>query len=136
MLAPFGAAHTLRTDMHPPKILIVDDNEPMRRTIKSLLGKVAGGFHECSDGDEAMDAYARYRPDWVVMDLKMERIDGIAATRQIVAGFPDAKVAILTSYDEPGLEAIARAAGARACLPKENLLALRRIVASDRPNPR
>jgi CheY-like chemotaxis protein len=114
--------------MNLPKILIVDDSEPMRRTIKSLLGRVAGGFCECSDGDEAMAAYASYRPDWVVMDIKMERVDGIAATRQIVAGFPDAKVAILTSYDEAGLEKVAREAGARTCLLKDDLLSLRRIV--------
>jgi CheY-like chemotaxis protein len=121
--------------MNPPKILIVDDSEPMRRTIKSLLGKVAGGFLECSDGDEAMAAYAKYRPDWVVMDLKMERVDGITATRQIVAGFPDAKVAILTSYDEPSLEKIAREAGASACLLKDDLLSLRRIVAGRKHGP-
>ena len=115
--------------MNPPKILIVDDSAPMRRTIRSLLGKVAGELHECSDGDEAMAAYALYRPDWVVMDIKMERVDGIAATRLIVAEHPDAKVAILTSYDEQGLEKLARAAGARACLLKDDLLKLRRIVA-------
>jgi CheY-like chemotaxis protein len=121
--------------MNPPKILIVDDSEPMRRTIKALLGKVAGEFVECSDGDEAMAAYARHRPDWVVMDIKMERVDGITATKQIVAGFPDAKVAILTSYNEPGLEKIARAAGARACLMKDDLLSLRRVVADRKAGP-
>jgi CheY-like chemotaxis protein len=117
-----------------PIILIVDDSEPMRRTIRSLLGRVAGGFHECSDGDEAMAAYTRVQPDWVVMDIKMKRVDGIAATRQIVAGFPDAKVAILTSYDEPGMENIARDAGARACLLKEDLLSLRRLVSEGEKN--
>ena len=109
-------------------ILIVDDSAPMRRTIRSLLGKVAGEMHECSDGDEALAAYERYWPDWVVMDIKMERVDGIAATRLIVAEYPDAKVAILTSYDEPDLAKLARDAGARACLLKDDLRSLRRIV--------
>ena len=118
--------------MTAPTILIVDDSAPMRRTIRSLLGKVAGEMHECSDGDEVLAAYERYRPDWVVMDIKMERVDGIAATRQIVAEHPEAKVAILTSYDEQGLEKLARAAGARACLLKDDLIALRRIVSEKR----
>lgn len=127
--------------MNPPKILIVDDSEPVRRTIRSLLRKVAGEFHECSDGDEAVDAYARFRPDWVVMDVEMERIDGITATRWIVAGFPDAKIAIVTNYDEPALRTAAREAGARAYVLKENLLALSRIVSAQRgpvvgPSPR
>jgi CheY-like chemotaxis protein len=119
--------------MSPPKILIVDDSEPVRRTIKSVLRKVAGEFRECSDGDEAVDAYALFRPDWVVMDIKMERVDGIAATRRIVAGFPDANIAIVTNYDEPGLERAAREAGARACLLKEDLRSLRRIISDSRP---
>jgi CheY-like chemotaxis protein len=118
--------------MNSPKILIVDDSEPVRRTIRSLLRKVAGEFHECSDGDEAVDAYARFRPDWVVMDVEMERIDGITATRRIMAGFPDAKIAIVTNYDEPALRAAAREAGARAYVLKENLLSLSRIVSGPR----
>jgi CheY-like chemotaxis protein len=119
--------------MNPPTILIVDDSEPVRRTIRSLLRKVAGAFYECSDGDEAVEAYARFRPDWVVMDIKMERVDGITATRRIVAGFPDAKIAIVTSYDEPGLHKVAREAGARAYVLKENMLALSRIVSDPGP---
>ena len=115
------------------KILIVDDSEPMRRAIRSLLRNVAGEFHECSDGDDAVAAYARFGPDWVVMDIKMARVDGIEATRRIVAGFPGAKVAVMTSYDEPDLEKAARAAGARAFLSKDDLRALGRIVLDSGP---
>jgi CheY-like chemotaxis protein len=114
--------------MHSPSILIVDDSAPMRRTIASLLRKVVGEFHECSDGDEALDAYARHRPDWVLMDIKMERVDGFDATRQIVAAFPDANVAIITSFDEPGLRKKASEAGARACLLKDDMAALRKLI--------
>jgi NarL family two-component system response regulator LiaR len=110
-------------------ILIVDDNEPMRRMIRGLLSKLVDEFHECSDGDEAVEAYVRLRPDWVVMDIKMGRMDGIEATRRIVAGFPDANVAIVTSFDEPGLERAALEAGARAWLLKEDLRTLRRLIA-------
>ena len=119
--------------MNPPTILIVDDSEPVRRTIRTLLRKVAGEFHECSDGVEAVEAYARFRPDWVVMDIKMERVDGITATRRIVADFPEAKIAIVTSYDEPGLHTAAREAGARAYVLKEDMLSLSRIVSDPRP---
>ena len=114
--------------MQPPSILIVDDSAPMRRTIASLLRKVVGESHECSDGDEALEAYARYRPDWVLMDIKMERVDGLDATRQIVAAFPDANVAIITNFDEPGMQKKASEAGARVCLLKDDLTALRKLI--------
>ena len=51
--------------MNPPKILIVDDSEPLRRTIESMLRKVAGEFHECSNGHDAVAAYDLFRPESV-----------------------------------------------------------------------
>jgi CheY-like chemotaxis protein len=109
-------------------ILIVEDNEQMRRTIRCFIAGLAGRTYECADGAEALALYARHRPDWVLMDVKMADVDGISATRQIVAADASAKVIIVTSYDDVELREAARQAGACAYVLKENLMELRRIL--------
>jgi CheY-like chemotaxis protein len=112
-------------------ILIVEDNEPMRQMIKKLLGDLTEGFAECGDGAQALGAYRQYHPDWVLMDIKMNEMDGLAATRQIKAAFPKARIIIVTGYDDPRLRAAAHNAGACAYVHKENLLELRRVLIAE-----
>ncbi|MGH9838430.1 MAG: response regulator [Blastocatellia bacterium] len=85
-------------------------------------------FTECSDGVQALDAYRQHHPDWVLMDIKMKEMDGLAATRQIKAAFPQARIVIVTGYDDARLREAARSAGACAYVHKENLLELRQIL--------
>ena len=68
--------------------LIVDDCESMRRLIKALIGSVADVIVECASGDAAYAAYAAHRPDWVLMDIQLPGLDGVAATGQIRATSP------------------------------------------------
>jgi CheY-like chemotaxis protein len=110
------------------KLLIVEDNRAMRSLIKSIIADLAEGVSECGDGAEALPAYAECRPDWVLMDVRMKELDGISATRQIKAAFPDAQIVIVTDYDDPKLREAARRAGAREYVLKENLLDVRRIL--------
>ncbi len=109
-------------------LLIVDDNEPMRRTIKSLVGDLIREFYECSDGSQALAAYAENQPDWVLMDIEMGQVDGLTATKQIKEAYPDAKIIIVTNYDEPTLRERAKEAGACDYVMKENLFTLSRIL--------
>jgi CheY-like chemotaxis protein len=111
-------------------LLIVEDNENMRGLLKSLVRDLTSEIHECGDGAEALACYTAHRPDWVLMDIKMPRTDGIEATRQITAAFPKAQVVIVTDYDDAELRAAACEAGARAYVLKEDLLALRRVLGS------
>lgn len=62
------------------QLLIVEDNQPMRGLICSIIADLFEGITECSDGREALGAYAECRPDWVLMDIRMPGLDGIAAT--------------------------------------------------------
>ncbi|MEW6209857.1 MAG: response regulator [Acidobacteriota bacterium] len=110
-------------------ILIVEDNEQMRRLMKSMLSDLAERIHECSDGEQSLAAYERWRPDWVLMDIRMQSIDGIAATRQIKAAHPEARIVIVTDYSDERFRRAAHSAGASDYVLKENLLALRRILA-------
>lgn len=110
------------------KILIVEDSTQMRRLIKSIVGDLAEVIDECTDGSEALAAYTEQCPDWVLMDIKMKEVDGITATRNIMALFPEAHVMIVTDYDDEKLREAARSAGACGYVVKENLFALRRIL--------
>lgn len=110
------------------KCLIVEDNNEMRRMLKTLVGDLAEAIYECADGSEARAAYEQYRPDWVLMDIEMKQLDGISATRQITTAFPEARVIIVTNYDEQSYRTAARAAGAYAYVVKEDLLELKPLL--------
>ena len=108
-------------------VLIVDDNDAIRRTLRAVLIDVADPIYECRDGAEAGAAYLAHRPDLVLMDVSMSVMDGIAATRQIVRAFPGARIVIVTQYDDDRLRAAARQAGACGYVLKDNLLDVRRF---------
>ena len=108
------------------KLLIVEDNPAVRRLIRSIVGALGAEIHECGDGAAALAAYTAHRPDFVLMDIVMGETDGIAATRQITASDPAAKVIIVTSHDGADLREAARQAGACGYVLKENLLEVRR----------
>ncbi|MGH9759898.1 MAG: response regulator transcription factor [Blastocatellia bacterium] len=111
------------------RLLIVEDNEGMRRMIKSLVSGLADAIYEC-DGIDALSLYQAHHPDWVLMDIEMEPVDGLTATRQIKAAFPDAKVMMITNFGDSQMREAARLAGANEYVTKENLLDVRRILAS------
>lgn len=112
------------------KILIVDDNAPIRRLIASIVGPLAMSIQECSDGGEAVAAYRLMQPDIVLMDIRMNEMDGIEATRRICQSDPNAKVVILTDYDDDELRRAAAAAGTTHYALKDNLPDLVRLIQS------
>ena len=116
------------------RILIVDDSEQMRRTIRSLLGDLVEEAFEACDGAEALARVRACRPDWVLMDVRMKGMDGIRATRLLKSDFPGTNVLIMTSFDDPSVREAAAAAGACAFVLKDDLLALRGVL-SARPAP-
>ena len=113
------------------KLLIVEDNASTRRLIKMIVAGVATKIYECADGAEALGSYIAHRPDFVLMDLAMERMDGITATRQIRASDPAARIIIVTQYDQADLWEAAKAAGACGYVHKENLLEVVRLLRED-----
>ena len=110
------------------RVLIVEDHPQMRRLLKSIVGDLADAICECEDGMEALETYTRQRPDWVLMDIELKCLDGIAASRQIVSDFPDARIVIVTSYDNAGLRRAAAEAGACGYVLKDNLAEVRGML--------
>jgi PleD family two-component response regulator len=58
-------------------LLIVDDSREMRQLMKSIVSKVCHEVFECEDGEEVRHAFTFHRPDWVLMDVEMKRMDGL-----------------------------------------------------------
>ena len=115
------------------KFLIADDSAPMRRCIKDSLAATAETI-ECGDGQQALAAYAEHQPDWVLMDVEMKPLDGLSAARQIKAGWPQAKIIFVTSYDQPRYRQAAAQIGAEGYVLKDNLDQINRIVAGRFPS--
>ena len=106
------------------RILIVEDNPKIRRLLRVFLSDVAD-VCECSDGDEVISAYTDWQPAWVVMDVQMQRVNGIHATRLLKNAFPDSRVVMLSEHNDPEIRAAAIDAGACRYLLKDDLNALR-----------
>ncbi len=113
------------------KILIADDDARMRQMLKQVVAGLASAIYEAADGSEAFAVFIAERPDWVLMDLRMRPVDGLRATAQIKARFPEARIAIVSQYDEPELRTEAARAGASAYLLKENLQDLLGLLTAD-----
>jgi two-component system, chemotaxis family, chemotaxis protein CheY len=108
--------------------MIVDDNAEMRTLIRTLLSGVAQEFVECAGGEEAVARFASERPDWTVMDVCMPGMNGLTATRRIVAQFPEASILVITQHQNPKVRDSAFEAGAKGFLSKEELTRLDGII--------
>ncbi len=103
------------------KVLICDDQALIRDSLELLLKleKDLEVIGQAQDGAEAVEQVARHQPDLVLMDLKMPGMNGIEATRQICARWPQIKVLVLTTYDDDAWVFDAIRAGAAGYLLKD-----------------
>lgn len=101
--------------------MIVDDHAAFRQVVKAQLQAVGVECVECEDGLAALAEYSLVQPDLVLMDIAMKGLDGLSATLQIKSCYPDARVLMLTDYDDPDLREAARQVGACGYFPKEDL---------------
>jgi CheY-like chemotaxis protein len=110
------------------RLLIVDDQPSARELIRGFLTMPGVTFQECGSGQDAVAAALEFKPHWVTMDIKMPGLDGFEATKAIKEAHPDARVLIVTSFNDPHFRNMAHSAGAAGFILKENLLALRLML--------
>jgi DNA-binding NarL/FixJ family response regulator len=105
------------------RILLVDDHPVVRQGLKTLLEgrSELQVVDEASDGMEAVEKVGTLRPDVVVLDVTMPRMNGIDACRMIKQKNPELEVLFVTQHDSPQLMREALAAGARGYVVKSNL---------------
>ena len=115
-----------------PKILLVDDSPRVRATIRAVLADLVSDVQECFDGDQVLASFEAFRPDVVLMDIRMPGMDGIEATALLKKAHPAARVVIVSDHEQDDLRLAARQAGAEAYVPKTDLLVLRRLLERDR----
>jgi DNA-binding NarL/FixJ family response regulator len=87
---------------HPIRVGLVDDQRLMRDGLRTLL-ELEDGIEvvgEAEDGRTALELYAAAQPDVLLMDIRMPGMDGVEATRRLVAQWPGAKIIILTTFDD------------------------------------
>ncbi|WP_453985098.1 response regulator [Brevibacterium casei] len=104
------------------RVLLADDHPVVRSGLVALLAAKDGidVVAEVGDGQECIDGVRRLRPDVVLMDLRMPRLDGAAATAVIAAEHPETRVVVLTTYDEDSDIVRAVEAGAAGYLLKDS----------------
>jgi len=120
------------------QVLIVDDDDLMRAGLVELLTsdseiEITG---EAATGREAVEQARRLTPDVVLMDVRMPDLDGIGATRELAAAAPDARVLILTTFEQDDYVFGALRAGASGFLlkrtrPEDLIAAVHTIAAGD-----
>ena len=122
----------------PVRVLLVDDDDLMRAGLRAVLSsdpavEVVG---EAANGAAAVAAVRGHRPDIVLMDVRMPDLDGIAATREVLAASPEVKGVILTTFEQDDYIFGALSAGASGFLlkrsrPEELLAAIHTVAAGD-----
>lgn len=83
------------------RILIVDDSSVVRQRIRAMLTELKHTVvAEASNGAQAFSEYVQHKPDVVTMDLTMQGMTGATATAKIVATYPDAKIIVISAFEE------------------------------------
>jgi DNA-binding NarL/FixJ family response regulator len=122
----------------PVRVLIVDDDDLMRAGLRGVLASdaVIEVVGEASDGRDAVYRTRLLKPDVVLMDVRMPDLDGIAATRELLAAFPEVRVVIVTTFEQDDYIFGALRAGASGFLlkrsrPEELIGAIHTVAAGD-----
>ena len=105
------------------RLLVVDDHEVVRRGVRSLLTDQEGWevCAEAVDGQDALEKARELKPDLIVMDVSMPRLNGLEATRQVRNLLPQCEVVILSQHENAEMARQTLKAGARGYVVKSSI---------------
>jgi len=103
------------------KLLIVDDSPNVRRLIREVITDLVREIFECADGETAIQFYNHFKPDLVLMDIKMKKVNGLISTKKILKTHPEARIVIVSNYIDEQIKIEARVAGAIGYFTKEEI---------------
>ncbi|MGD8782324.1 MAG: response regulator transcription factor [Ignavibacteria bacterium] len=110
------------------KFLIVDDNEDFRSYIRESIETKDDNCVELDDGLNVNSVYREFKPDWVLLDIMMKKVDGLTAAKRLKEEFPEARFAIVSDFSDKLFREAAIKLGASAFIPKENIFYLTEII--------
>ncbi len=113
------------------RLMIVDDHPPAREMIRQFLALPGVTVCECGSGEEALQQVREFKPHWITVDVSMPGLNGFQTTQALRAEHPPARIVIITSYNESHYRQRSREAGAVALVSKENLIAVRILLARE-----
>ena len=113
-------------------LMIIDDHDGMRTTIRHLISTPADQVIECASADEALAKLGDFKPDCVTMDISMPGRCAFQAMRAIREAHPPVRMICVTSHDQPDYRRAALEAGASGFVLKDNLSDLYLLVATKR----
>lgn len=114
------------------RIMVVDDNSLMRKEIVSSVALKTDAVLECADGESALLSCLEFRPDWILMDIKMRNINGISAAEKIKKMNSKARIAFVTSYDNFSYRQKAKSIGIEFYFLKNDLLSIRQTLENNK----
>lgn len=106
----------------PLNVVVADDDSDYRMIIRYLLASVPDDLAlvgEAGDGEEALAVVLRERPDVLITDVVMPRLDGVALTRRVRDALPDTKIILMSSYTDDAYRMRASSSGADAFVNKQ-----------------
>jgi len=118
------------------KIMLVDDHPAMRRVLKQLLEMSIPDrieIMECESGEEAIEEYRTFLPDYILMDYQLKKLNGLETVEIISQTAPQTNVILVTSYDSTFLRNKANRLNIRGFVSKDNLSELADYFTSKTP---
>jgi len=115
-------------------VMIIEDCVKMRTLITKILESELPNLQTiilCDSGTKAIELYHKNNPDWVIMDIDIKNIDGLAATQRIVEIDPCARIIVLSQYDDPEYKKFAINIGAAGHVLKDNLHDMIEIISKN-----
>ncbi len=100
------------------RLLVVDDAPYVLKALRDILEACGYEIFEAVDGEEALSRYSEVRPDVVLMDILMPKLDGVSATKRILKEDPGARIIVISAVGKIGLEEECLQAGAKKFVVK------------------